>query len=207
MPVQAAWNSVAPIRFDAAKIADRIEVPLASWPGNCYAVATSMVRCKVVKGRAVYGNYLGAIHPASMFHGKPVVRHGWVVQKDGLIVDPTRWVFESADPYVYVGLPTLEYDEGANLLRAQYARPAPIYDPNKQMATVPEGPARELFAALLGMSEVRAKVNTEQVFYLANMALQHLGEDAKLVYQTVLQMELQVFVPVDNYRKVMGQDW
>ena len=73
------------------------------------------------------------------------------------------------------------------------------------MATVPEGPARELFAALLGMPVVRSSVNTEQIFYLANMALQHLGDDAKLVYQTILQMELQVFVPVDNYERVMSR--
>jgi hypothetical protein len=99
----------------------------------------------------------------------------------------------------------MEYDEGANLLRARFARPAPIFDPNKQMVPVPKGEARELISGLLGMSEVRAEINTEQAFWLGNMTLQALGGHAKLVYEALSEMGMKVFVPVDNYERVMSR--
>ena len=122
-----------------------------------------------------------------------------------MIVDPTRWVFEGVEPYIYEGLPSMEYDEGANLLRARFARPAPIFDPNKQMVSVPKGEARELISGLLGMSEVRAEINTEQAFWLGNMTLQALGGHAKPVYEALSEMGMKVFVPVDNYERVMSR--
>lgn len=193
--------------YDPHMVAGRIGMELETWPSNCYAISCAMVERKVLKGRPVYGNYLGEVDESSMFFGKPIIRHGWIERADGMLVDPTRWVFEGVEPYIYVGPPSAEYDEGANVLRARYARPAPIYDPNKQMVVVPEGPARELFSALLGMPAVRAEINTEQAFWLGNMALQALGNDAQAVYTALAAMKMQVFIPVDNYRKVMGTPW
>jgi len=202
---QAALNVKDGLQLDAEKIAERIGVSLGEWPGNCYAIACKMVKSKVVKGRPAYGNYHGPIDPESIFARKVIVRHGWIERPDGMIVDPTRWVFECVKPYIYVGLPTMEYDEGANFLRARYARPAPLFDPNKQVVAIPNGEARELMCGLLGMSEVRSEINTEQAFWLGNMTLQALGGHAKLVYQTLMEMGLKVFVPVDNYERAMSR--
>ena len=192
-------------QLDASKVAQRIGVELVDWPGNCYAVACQMLKYKVVKGRPAYGNYHGPVAPSSRFFGKIVVRHGWIERADGMIVDPTRWVFEGVEPYIYEGLPSMEYDGGANLLRARFARPAPIFDLNKQMVAVPVGEARELFSGLLGMSEVRAEINTEQAFWLGNMPLQALGGHAKVVYQALAEMRLKMFIPIDNYERIMSR--
>ena len=202
---QAALKEKSSLQLDANWIAKRIGMELGDWPGNCYAVACQMLKCKVLKGRPAYGNYHGPVAPSSMFFGKIVVRHGWIERADGMIVDPTRWVFECVEPYIYEGLPSMEYDEGANLLRARLARPAPIFDPNKQMVTVPAGEVRELISGLLGMSEVRAEINTEQAFWLGNMTLQALGGHAKLVYEALTEMHMKVFVPVDNYERIMNR--
>lgn len=202
---QAAFNARDRLQLDAEKIAARIGVSLGEWPGNCYAIACKMVKSKVVKGRPAYGNYHGPIDPESMFACKTIVRHGWIERSDGMIVDPTRWVFECVEPYVYVGLPSMEYDEGANLLRARFARPAPMFDPNKQVVSIPNGEARELMCGLLGMSEVRSEINTEQAFWLGNMPIQALGDHDKLVYQTLVEMGLKVFVPIDNYERAMSR--
>ena len=192
-------------QLDAGKVAERIGVSLSDWPGNCYAIACKLVKSKMVKGRPAYGNYHGPIDPASRFASKVIVRHGWIERPDGMIVDPTCWVFECVEPYIYVGLPSMEYDEGANLLRARFARPAPMFDPNKQLIAIPEGEARELMCGLLGMSEVRPAINTEQAFWLGNMTIQALGNHAKLVYQTLEAMGLKVFVPIDNYERAMSR--
>ena len=201
---QAALKEKPGLQLDPVRIAERIGMELGKWPGNCYAVACQMLKSKVVKGRPAYGNYHGPVAPSSMFFGKVVVRHGWIERADGMIVDPTRWVFEGVEPYIYEGLPSMEYDEGANLLRAGFARPAPIFNPDKQMVAVPHGETRELFSALLGMSEVRPEINTEQALWLGNMPLQALGGNAKPVYEALTAMSLKVFVPIDNYKRVMS---
>ena len=118
---QAALKEKPGLQLDANRIAERIGVELSDWPGKCYAVACQMLKAKVVKGRPAYGNYHGPVVASSMFFGKTVVRHGWIERADGMIVDPTRWVFEGVEPYIYEGLPSMEYDEGANLLRARFA--------------------------------------------------------------------------------------
>lgn len=79
-----------------------------------------------------------------------------------------------------------------------------MFDPNKQVIAIPEGEAR-VMCGLLGMSEVRPAINTEQAFWLGNMTLQALGEHAKLVYQTLEVMGLKVFVPIDNYQRAMSR--
>lgn len=197
----------AAFQLTAQEVAERIGWPLREWPGNCYAVSCRMLKKGVLRGRPVYGNYLGPVEASSMFHGKPVVRHGWIERDDGMVVDPTRWVFEGVEPYIHVGMPTMEYDEGANVLRAMHARPAPEFDPGKRMVAVPGANAQAVFAALLGMNEVRAEVNAEQAFWLGNLALQRLGADAEVIYQALTDMGLSAFVPTDNYKKVMQQAW
>ena len=61
-------------QHNAEHIASRIRQPLNTWPGNCFAIATAIVEAGIVNGRAVYGNYYGPIVPASMFHGKIVLK-------------------------------------------------------------------------------------------------------------------------------------
>lgn len=101
---------------DIKEIEKRIDRPAEAWKGNCYAIATACVEKGVVVGRPEYGIWQGEIAPGSFFAGHPLVRHGWVKLPGGQIFDPTRWVFEDAEPYVYVG-PEDFYDMGAADLR------------------------------------------------------------------------------------------
>ena len=34
----------------------------------------------------------------------PFVPHGWIVTNEDEVVDPTRWVFENVEPYIFVGI-------------------------------------------------------------------------------------------------------
>lgn len=87
----------------AEEAAKRIQWPLSKWPGNCYTIASMLVDHKVIKGTAVYGHWLGSVARGSMFFGKPIIQHGWILQEDGTVVDPTRFVFENAKPYIWTG--------------------------------------------------------------------------------------------------------
>lgn len=92
-----------PRTLTATMVARAIGQPTKKWPGNCYAIASMMVKAKLVEGKAVYGHWLGRVGDCNLFSGKPVVRHGWIRQPNGTVVDPTRWVFEEKKPYIFVG--------------------------------------------------------------------------------------------------------
>jgi hypothetical protein len=98
-------------RFTPEQVAKAIGVQLKDWPGNCYGIASLMVDKGVVTdGVAVYGHWLGQVHPKSMFYPKwhaiRFCQHGWIRLDSGEILDPTRYVFEHIHgPYIYEGNP------------------------------------------------------------------------------------------------------
>jgi hypothetical protein len=97
------------INLDIHKVADDIDFPVKEWPGKCYQVASALVEAGVVDGEAVYGHWTGPINPTSPVFGDRAdlgfTHHGWIVMEDGTVVDPTRWVFENAKPYIFIGKP------------------------------------------------------------------------------------------------------
>lgn len=99
-------------RMTAEEVALAIKVPLDQWPGNCFGIAEAMVKAGLVDGTAVYGHWIGPISPRSMFQsrrGLGFCHHGWVLLKDEkTVVDPTRYVFESRQPYIFQGVPEME---------------------------------------------------------------------------------------------------
>ena len=81
--------------------------------------------------KVMYGFYYGPVAETSMFHGKGLIRHGWVVCEDGTLVDPTRWVFEDVDPYIYainVKDSTADYDPGMRSVRQSPCNEADALD-------------------------------------------------------------------------------
>lgn len=206
--------------LDPKAVAKQIKIAVTNWPGNCYAIALAMVNAGVVpKGaRAVYGHYLGKVAKKSMFYARSHVgfcRHGWVLLKDGTVVDPTRWVFECSDPYIFIGRSD-EYDEGGNSLRAALVRPPPAFD------DIPEGmdpkhyvkrevklrftkAAEEHVANLFqGLLREDCVVSNIQLFWIANLPLQMLQPHAKAIYTALVKAGRDGAIPIDNRRAILG---
>ncbi len=108
-------SAVGRPRYTMTDIAATIDIPLENWPGKCWAIATECVAHDIVKGTVEYGMFQGEIAATSFFRGRPLSRHGWVRLPDGQVWDPTRWVFEDVDPYIYIGS-DYDYDFGATQL-------------------------------------------------------------------------------------------
>jgi hypothetical protein len=96
-----------------------LKEPAAAWVARCYEIASKIVDAGLVKGAAVYGHWTGSVNRRSRFYGKPIVQHGWIAldaavydMNPGAVLDPTRWVFEAASPYIYVGEPVTGWDVG-----------------------------------------------------------------------------------------------
>lgn len=184
------------------------------WVNNCYFMACQAVEKCGVPGTTVYGMYTGKVAPGTPFHSRAselgLVRHGWVKLEDGRVLDPTRWVFEGKEPYIFIGTGH-DYDEGANKLRAATMRSAPEWDPEeKQVYFNGSSDAWVLIEKLLGLQNALedntykpGNVSVEQCFWLANCPPQMLGVHIREVYEWLDRNELRVAIPVDNWRMVM----
>lgn len=187
-------------------VAQAIGLPVVEWPGNCYAIAYQMVSRGLVTGRAVYGHYIGFVAKGSHFDGRPIVRHGWVACEDGSIIDPTRWVFEGAEPYI-AQLPAEhhEYDEGGNTLLANLKCLVPCHNPDEANAKHVEGDAdKALLQLLLGRDSNPELLTLTEAHWLATQPLDDLQDVAKHLYQLIIGLGWSALIPLDNRLKVIG---
>jgi hypothetical protein len=192
-----------------------IDMKTSCWAGQCYGVAQALVNARILPGRAraVYGHYRGTIDPKSMFgshQGHGFCRHGWILIDDApgqlrrILLDPTRWVFESVDPYLYwadVLAGHDDYDEGGNVLRHALRRPAPRFDSKK-----PAGlklPRRTLAFVEEQLGDQRG-ICRARALWLANLTPSELGEHAKPLFRALIAANHGSYIPIDNRRAVLG---
>lgn len=188
-------------------VAEKIQIPVEEWPGNCYAVSHAMLEHDIVKGKLRYGHYHGPINSGSRFGARAFTQHGWIEKKNE-VIDPTRWVFECALPYIYVGPKDPEvYDFGGNHLRKLMNRPLPEYNPSEKnwpLQTLKPLKLRQLIYSLLGSDE-QESLGIAQVLWLANLPLDVLGDNAKMLYEWIgHKLKLMGFIPLDNKLEILG---
>lgn len=180
---------------------------IRKWRGQCHYAATMLVQFGIVQGHVRYGNWMGPIHPdCPEFGGRTFTHHGWIELEDGSIVDPTRWVFEHVEPYVYEG-PNDHYDAGGNVVReAIQGRTPPTFNPSKQtyLLSVP----LELLDFFYEQCDDDGMVvlDIDQLFWVANLSPRVLGGNAgaAILYRELDRLEMGMLVPIDNWRMVMG---
>lgn len=177
--------------------------PTEAWLGRCYEIACAACEKGLVEGTPIYGHWLGFVDENSFFANRrylPFIQHGWI-QNAFAIVDPTRWVFEDAEPYIWFGpLDTPEYDEGGNQWRQANERSCPLAQPGDK-----EIKGLQLPVPVFDMLPDALHITLSQVFWLANLSLTTLGELAKPVYQGLIKAGYQAAIPLDNRRKVFRQ--
>ncbi len=190
--------------------------PASKWVARCYEIACAIVDAKIVPAgsTAVYGHWRGPIAPGTTFdRGTPLpfCQHGWVLLPDGGVLDPTRWVFEGREPYLYIG-PADYYDEGGNTWREALMEPAPDFDPSARSYEILLPPAALSFVESLFPfnpnrplpRDVRKGVvlGARQLSWLANKSPQTLGPHVLPVFQAICAVGQSAFIPIDNLRRV-----
>jgi hypothetical protein len=201
-----------------AAVERALGLPAKKWAGSCYAIACQIVEHKLVQGVAVYGHWLGRVHPKSMFAGKLLIHHGWINLTEGGILDPTRWEFEQTAPYIFWS-PTVgsEYDEGGNKFRAANIRPPPAFDEPfgrepYQFAEKDMPPATWQWMEQALKADFKKQpphlLSCGQLFWLANLPLDALGPHAKPLFEAIKKLGSgQAAVPIDNWKRVMEGRW
>ena len=207
-----------------ADIEKEVGQPAENWEGQCYAVACAAAKVMNRQGCQgavpIYGHYQGAVHPSSMFHGKPLQPHGWVLMKNGDVVDPTRWAFEGRKPYIYNG-PNDVYDEGGNSFRMATLGSPPPFDTDQagfmgkvyDITTQLQPEAFKFITELLDLERDGpwtfdamgcdfGHVVGRQLFWLANYDPRMMQGHATEVFAMLDRLKMKGFVPLDNHRMV-----
>lgn len=194
--------------MDVNEVAKAIGMPVERWPGQCYGIALGMVEAGLVPdgARAVYGHWLGPVAdncPVPGFRSRPFVQHGWVLLPNRSVVDPTRWVFEAADPYVWHGMPDY-YDEGGNMWRLAMLGAAPGFeDDHEYRFEQLSSPVWTALEDLVTPNDRRGHLCLAQVRWLGNLPPAVLGIEVAAPFFAALEDEgMGGIVPIDNMRAV-----
>ena len=189
------------------QIAETIGIPVEGWAGNCYGVATAIVRAFDWRTAApVYGNYWGPVDSRSEFAGKPYIHHGWILTMDGTIVDPTRWVFEAVDPYIAViarskRKQAAQYDEGSERLAQAKLRQPPQFDPSARLISLDSFRVQpELLSYIHARLKLRpgsTELNPHHLFWLANVPYSFHGTMVYHLYVLLESLGVLAYVPID----------
>ena len=201
--------------FVSVKQAERVlGEPATEWAKCCFEIAAAFVERGLVDGVAVYGHWVGPVSEASVFRNAShealgFVRHGWVVLPDGQVCDPTRWVFEAVEPYVYVG-PADHYDEGGNNWRArtESAQPPPFDEDDEVLEldqrVLPDSKAWSFVEKLLDLYEAPepGQITLSQLHWLAHRDPRQFGGHARALYAAIDKLGHGALIPIDNKRMV-----
>lgn len=192
--------------------------PSVNWKGNCYCIASKLVASGAIKGRAVYGHWLGDVDRHSFFRHRrhlPFIPHGWIVTEDNTIVDPTRWVFEAIDPYLYYGGDVKDpeemntYDEGGNSWRSATLKPVPKFNSKERLYTVVMSEdAKDHLMELIGhRTQPQLKdLSFGLMFWVGNLPPDLLGQYDVEIFQWFVNVGLGALIPIDNRIMVLGDN-
>ena len=202
------------IEWGAEALAKAIEIPTEEWPGCCHKIAALALNVGFVKGELCYGMYTGHIAEDSYFADYSHLgfcRHGWIEKEDGTIFDPTRWVLESVDPYIYEAKNHRDYDYGMARFKEEVQRanptPCPRFTENQKQYEFPDDESLTRFIkTVCGMPDSQKKVSRDQIFWIANRVPQHLGANAAAVYQWIADQGQKVYIPIDFQRRYLKKE-
>jgi len=192
------------MKRDPQKFAKAIGIPTDEWPSNCYAISKAILEAGLVKGKLRYGMYYGPIAEGTIFHGRPFARHGWIERPKGGIIDPTRWVFEGVDPYIFkCGRKddrVDDYDVGASYMRAVNRTEPPENSGEDYVGEriVFSEDAQPMVEGIFGTLDLCR----QQLFWLANTPPRELEPVAAPVYQAFIDAGHDAWIPFD-FRKLV----
>lgn len=178
------------------------------WAGQCYGIALAVVETGLVDGRARYGHWLGPVAPGTLFSRRPLVPHGWIEKAAGIVVDPTRWVFEDVSPYIYEG-PNDHYDVVGNAWRMANLTPPPHWNDAEPQRHYPLPRDAAAHVALLlrypdlVSSAASARLSLGQRFWLLNLAPVLLEPHTRAIFQAAVTVGDAALIPIDNRNLVL----
>ncbi|TLX15953.1 hypothetical protein [Rhizobium sp. MHM7A] len=189
--------------------------PAETWKGNCYGVAEALLNSGLLQPvidqfgliQATYGQYFGVVLEGNQFSDKPLIRHGWLELEEGIVIDPTYWVFVNEEPELRV-CGVEDYDMGARRLRSVVLKDhnAPEFNEADGVVRWPinDPDVTKAVCELLGkQSRVdEGLITANQARWLGNRPLADLKVNAASIYRALDMLGYRAFIPLDNRRYV-----
>ena len=180
-------------------IAKAVNLHVVDWIGNCSGVVRRFLRVYPIEG-AIEARGLWT-KPYDWGEGeRPFTQHSWIILSDGRVVDPTRWVFEGAAPYIYVG-ESDHYDYGANMLHAQMGQYKPTPPNTEGGVTVNDEDAEMLRS--YGVVCAGNRLHNDDIFWLSRKA--PVASNWAL-YEFFGRVGRKAVIPIDNWRLLMERE-
>lgn len=208
--------SITMKKLSAAPLAKCLDLPPLEWVMRCHEISAMAIGSGCITGSTIYGNYYGPISSECPMEewilrsqqGIPV-RHGWIRQPSNVIIDPTRWVFEGADPYVALILSGdkehQEYDPGAQILRAHTAGPLPTRGSDKLEHSLELDKSLITWSKLMLQDKQGPPYTVLQIMWLANVTPAVLGMVAPFFYRALADAGYKTAIPVDYWDLVFPE--
>jgi ribosome modulation factor len=189
--------------------------PTENWKGNCYGVAEALLQSGLLQpvidkfgpAQATYGQYCGVVLSGNQFSGKPFVRHGWIEIEEGIVIDPTYWVFLNEKPELRV-CGVEDYDMAARRLRSAVLKDndAPEFQEEDGIVrwTINNPEVTAAVADLLGKKSrvEEGLITVNQARWIGNRPLSELKANAAVIYGALDILGLRAMIPLDNRRYV-----
>jgi hypothetical protein len=195
-----------PKKLRIKHIEEALDLPASEWHGKCTFVSSALVQKGLIKGAPVYGHYLGPVDPSGYWGMRGAcgfIQHGWVLLKDGRVLDPTRFSFENVDPYIHIGDADPDYDEGGNIWRAASRKPCPEAGGKPAGMKAESQIIEELFEHLTDTPFY--KITWAQAHWVANLTPEELDFTVADIYKTLKDNDLKALIPHDNWARAVRE--
>jgi hypothetical protein len=177
------------------------------WPLNCYAVSCNIFKyINIQNAVPVYWKWFWFVSKYSPFDNW-VCNHWWIEFVDEnnkiIIIDPTRWVFEWLEPYIYVWYNSSEYDRAWQkfqmLMRENWFKEIPLFDMNKDKKI--EISFWKEIDDFIYKNIFNEKYNfyfMKNIFYLANTPIVNLQPYEKIIFHILIEKWYSSYIPEDT---------
>lgn len=187
-----------------------INIPLSKWtPMNSYLVCRALTDFGIIEGSAVIGTLRTKVFDStdtqrpdsySVVHSN----YGWIVTATGKIMDPCNWVQFPDAKYAHISDPDGRYYDGIDPM-AINASQLPVHYHSDEIYAIRRGLHKEVIGRILELKvEVPGLTMTEAAF-IANLPLQALGCNAKIIYEFLIRCGLSRIIPIQSVRRIFPQ--
>lgn len=186
-----------------------ISIPSESWtPKISYLVSREMVDNEILEGNAFIGTLRKQVFETYCEGRKSFAiqqtNYGWVQLKNGFIVDPCRIILhgnkKTLKPVENIG----QFYNGLDPLNITTDE-IPVHYNSDELFPVLRGKHKEVLSRLLGFKVEVSGLTMIEAAYIANLSLDGLGTNRKLVYEFLIRSGLTKLIPYKNVKVVFPQ--
>ena len=175
------------------------------WHSNCYAVSEAIYKYIDIDWlELVYWKWNWFISADSSFD-KWISNHGWLefrLWKSTIVIDPTRWVFEWVEPYIYINMISSEYDRAAQKFQAMIRW--------NKVTSIPKPEVNDKIKEISFWKEIddflfnnllKWKYNyytVRNIMYIANTPVVDLKPYEKEILEILEEEWFDAFIPIDT---------